>query len=90
MSPSVVGPTSGHHDSVILPGGNGGDKAHASTKRSPEGGLIRVQSEGTAYEEDGIRARFTDKGAEVTSDFIPMQLCQMADKKQKMRTGSCA
>lgn len=44
---------------------------HPSAARAPEGGVFRVESEDTKYEEEGIRARFVDRGAEVTR-----KLCQ--------------
>ncbi|GFZ42540.1 Inositol-3-phosphate synthase [Saitozyma sp. JCM 24511] len=65
MSPTAVGSTNGHLDSFTLPA-QGEVKVHATAKRSPEGGLIQVESESTVYEEDGIRAKFVDRGAAVT------------------------
>jgi hypothetical protein len=67
MSPTAVGSTPGHLDSFTLPS-QGEVKVHATAKRSPEGGLIQVESESTVYEEDGIRAKFVDRGAAVTSE----------------------
>lgn len=66
MSPTAVGSTPGHHDSFSLPD-VAEIKVHPSAKRSPDGGLIKVESEDTVYEADGIRAKYTDRGAEVTS-----------------------
>ncbi len=69
MSRTAVGPTPGHHDSFATFNGGYDVKVHASAKRSPDGGLIMVEGEGTVYDEDGIRARYMDRGAEVTSTF---------------------
>ena len=41
---------------------------HPSARRSPEGGLIEVQGDDVVYEQEGVRARFTDRGAHVTSE----------------------
>lgn len=41
-------------------------KVHPSAKRTPEGGLIQVDSPDTVYEAEGIKSRFTDRGASVT------------------------
>lgn len=58
----------GHHDSFSLPANGGGQaKVHPSAKRSPDGGLIKVESDDTTYEAEGIKAKFTDRGATVTS-----------------------
>ncbi|WRT65719.1 uncharacterized protein IL334_002667 [Kwoniella shivajii] len=72
MSPTALNPVQGHHDSFSLPSGgvtNGTGvnqtKVHASARRTPEGGLIKVESDSTKYEEEGIRAIFTDRGADV-------------------------
>lgn len=42
---------------------------HATARRTPEGGLLKVESEGTVYDDakGEIRARFTDKGVACTS-----------------------
>ncbi|WWC60336.1 uncharacterized protein I303_102907 [Kwoniella dejecticola CBS 10117] len=67
MSPTALDPVAGHHDSFSLPvaNGNGGVKVHATARRTPEGGLIKVESDSTKYEEEGIRAKYTDRGADV-------------------------
>ncbi|WWC68616.1 uncharacterized protein I206_102546 [Kwoniella pini CBS 10737] len=67
MSPTALDPVAGHHDSFSLPNTNGnrGAKVHATARRSPEGGLIKVESDSTKYEEGGIRAKYTDRGADV-------------------------
>ena len=39
---------------------------HASARRTPEGGAFKVQAESTKYEEEGIKARFVDRGSAVT------------------------
>lgn len=44
-----------------------GTHVHASAKRSPEGGLLKVESEDTVYDADGIRAKYIDRGVEVAS-----------------------
>jgi myo-inositol-1-phosphate synthase len=67
MSPTAVDTMSGHHDSFSLPSQEA-VKVHASARRSPDGGLIKVESESTVYDEEGIRAKFVDRGAEVTSE----------------------
>jgi len=77
MSPTALA-VEGHHDSFTLPSSQvirGDGKVHTSAKRSPEGGLIKVEGEGTSYEEEGIRAKFTDRGAHVSSQlsFDPSQ-----------------
>ncbi|OCF43359.1 myo-inositol-1-phosphate synthase [Kwoniella heveanensis CBS 569] len=72
MSPTALNPVPGHHDSFVLPSTNDNGhangveaKVHASARRTPEGGLIKVESDSTVYGEDGIKAKFTDRGAEV-------------------------
>ncbi|ODN76595.1 hypothetical protein L202_05252 [Cryptococcus amylolentus CBS 6039] len=63
MSPTAIdAPT--HHDSFTLPAQQD-SKVHPSARRTPEGGLIKVDSDSTIYENDGIKAKFTDRGAEV-------------------------
>ncbi|WVQ79083.1 hypothetical protein IAT38_001177 [Cryptococcus sp. DSM 104549] len=64
MSPTALDAAPGHHDSFSLPAQDQ-SKVHPSARRTPEGGLIKVESEATVYEEGGIRAKFTDRGAEV-------------------------
>lgn len=72
MSPTALDPKviDGHHDSFTLPnvkeGEEKGREVHPSAARAPEGGIFKVESEDTKYEEEGIRARFVDRGAEVT------------------------
>lgn len=67
MSPTAL-EAPGHHDSFSLPATEvNGVKVHPSARRSPEGGLIKVESEDVVYEGDEIRAKFTDRGAAVTS-----------------------
>lgn len=67
MSPTAL-EAPGHHDSFSLPNQEvNGTKVHPSAKRSLEGGLIKVESEDVVYEGDEIRAKFTDRGAAVTS-----------------------
>lgn len=73
MSPTALDAPE-HHDSFTLPSGSAqpaasNDDVHASARRSPAGGLIKVDSEDTVYDEEGITSRFTDRGAEVTSEF---------------------
>ena len=79
MSPIALDPKAGngHHDSFSLPTEmkDKDSKVHASAARSPEGGLFKVESEDTTYEEDAIRARFVDRGAEVTREFLRMYRC---------------
>ncbi|TXT07219.1 hypothetical protein VHUM_03389 [Vanrija humicola] len=65
MSPTALH-VNGHHDSFALPNGAvDQSKVHPSARRAPEGGLIQVDSETTVYENGGIKARFTDRGANV-------------------------
>jgi len=75
MAPTALDPSHGHHDSFTLPAHGEVDQnaVHASAKRSPDGGLIKVENKETVYEEGGIRAKFTDRGAQVTSAFCQMQ-----------------
>ncbi|OCF75008.1 myo-inositol-1-phosphate synthase [Kwoniella mangroviensis CBS 8886] len=73
MSPTALNPIQGHHDSFSLPTTTNGStkdesQVHATARRSPEGGLIKVESDSTKYEEEGIRAKFTDRGADVVKD----------------------
>lgn len=71
MPPTALDPkvVSGHHDSFTLPeSAKAGVKVHPSAARAPEGGLFKVEGEDTAYEEEGIRAKFVDRGAEVTRE----------------------
>ncbi|WVN90757.1 uncharacterized protein L203_106000 [Cryptococcus depauperatus CBS 7841] len=63
MSPTALD-ILGHYDSFTLPPRDQA-KIHPSARRTPEGGLIKVDSESTVYEDEGIRAKFTDRGAEV-------------------------
>lgn len=66
MSPTALD-APGHHDSFALPRESEQVKVHSSAKRSPEGGLITVESEDVVYDESEIRAKYTDRGAHVTS-----------------------
>lgn len=70
MSPTAL-EAPGHHDSFSLPREVKDVKVHASARRSPEGGLIKVESEDVVYDEGEIRAKFTDRGAAVTSESLP-------------------
>ncbi|KAL7419547.1 Myo-inositol-1-phosphate synthase [Cryptotrichosporon argae] len=56
-----------HHDSFSLPTTGGAD-VHPTARRSPEGGLIRVDAESTRYSDEGIKAVYTDRGASVEKD----------------------
>lgn len=64
MAPTALH-TNGHHDSFTLPPVSE-IKVHPSARRAPEGGLIKVEGESTVYDSEGIKAKFTDRGAEVT------------------------
>ena len=73
MAPIALDPASQRqagNDSFAAP--NGGDnnnkdtKLHASARRTPEGGAFTVQAEGVRYDEEGIRARYVDRGSAVT------------------------
>lgn len=73
MSPTAIH-SNGHHDSFAMPAaatnGNGvadQSNVHPSARRAPAGGLIKVESDSTVYEDGGIKAKFTDRGANVTS-----------------------
>jgi myo-inositol-1-phosphate synthase len=72
MSPTALD-VPGHHDSFALPQVND-VKVHSSAKRSPEGGLITVESDDVVYESGEIRAKYTDRGAHVTS-MSPCYTC---------------
>lgn len=63
MSPTALN-ARGHHDSFSLPAQDQ-SQIHPSARRAPEGGLIKVESDSTVYEADGIKAKFTDRGASV-------------------------
>jgi myo-inositol-1-phosphate synthase len=68
MSPTALN-TPGHNDSfVIPPATQSGGAVHATAKRAPEGGLIKVESATTEYTDEGIKARFVDRGANVVSE----------------------
>jgi myo-inositol-1-phosphate synthase len=70
MSPTAIN-APGHHDSFALPTGHAAEHSvHPSAKRGPEGGLIKVEGEDVVYEAEGVRAKFTDRGAAVTSECI--------------------
>jgi len=73
MSPTALD-VPGHHDSFSLPRGGDDVKVHSSAKRSPEGGLIKVESEDVVYDESEIRAKYTDRGAHVTSTYRMLTL----------------
>ena len=78
MSPTALDACD-HHDSFSLPAQDQ-SKVHPSARRTPEGGLIKVESDSTVYEADGIKAKFTDRGASVISRFMvyPCLLLLMA------------
>ncbi|WVO20204.1 uncharacterized protein IAS62_001497 [Cryptococcus decagattii] len=63
MSPTALN-ARGHYDSFSLPAQDQ-SQVHPSARRAPEGGLIKVESDSTVYEADGIKAKFTDRGASV-------------------------
>ncbi|KJE03613.1 myo-inositol-1-phosphate synthase [Cryptococcus gattii NT-10] len=63
MSPTALN-ARGHHDSFSLPAQDQ-SQVHPSARRAPEGGLIKVENDSTVYEADGIKAKFTDRGASV-------------------------
>lgn len=70
MSPTAIN-VPDHHDSFALPtNGNHSSQAsvHPSARRAPEGGLIKVEGDDVSYEAEGVRAKFTDRGADVTSE----------------------
>ncbi|GMK55325.1 hypothetical protein CspeluHIS016_0203810 [Cutaneotrichosporon spelunceum] len=68
MSPAALH-INGHHDSFSVPNGSVSQvKVHPSARRAPAGGLIKVDSDNTLYEDGGIKARYTDRGADVVKD----------------------
>ncbi|BEJ16030.1 hypothetical protein CspHIS471_0506350 [Cutaneotrichosporon sp. HIS471] len=68
MSPAALH-INGHHDSFSVPNGTVNQaKVHPSARRAPAGGLIKVDSDNTLYEDGGIKARYTDRGADVVKD----------------------
>jgi myo-inositol-1-phosphate synthase len=83
MAPIALDPaTQQGHDSftpAALRGVNGSNgvndkegSVHASARRTPEGGAFTVQAEGTKYDEEGIKARYVDRGSAVTrTSFSP-------------------
>jgi myo-inositol-1-phosphate synthase len=79
MSPTALD-VPGHHDSFSLPRGGDDVKVHSSAKRSPEGGLIKVESEDVVYDESEIRAKYTDRGAHVTSTSLSLRIGLVADE----------
>jgi len=86
MSPTAIN-APGRHDSFALPlNGNGvrdsSVPVHPSAKRSPEGGLIKVEGDGVVYEAEGVRAKFTDRGADVTSKRLVSSYLALADKPE--------
>lgn len=72
MSPIALNnSTNGHNDSFVAPASAraaNNTKVHPSARRAPEGGLIKVDSENTVYEDGGIKAKYTDRGANVVKD----------------------
>lgn len=72
MSPTALD-ARGHNDSFSLPAQDQSE-VHPSARRTPEGGLIKVESDSTVYEADGIKAKFTDRGASVISRFMAYNL----------------
>ena len=67
MAPTALH-VNGHHDSFSVPNGAANIAVHPSARRAPAGGLIRVESDNTVYEDEGIKARYTDRGAAVVSE----------------------
>jgi myo-inositol-1-phosphate synthase len=68
MSPAALH-INGHHDSFSVPNGSANQaNVHPSARRAPAGGLIKVDSDNTVYEDGGIKARYTDRGADVVSE----------------------
>jgi myo-inositol-1-phosphate synthase len=67
MSPTALATAEGHHDSFSLPAQDQ-SKVHPSARRAPAGGLVKVDSDSTVYVEGGIKAKFTDRGANVVSE----------------------
>lgn len=66
MSPTALNNSNGHHDSFTLPP-NAERKVHPSAARAPAD-LIKVESDSTEYTPEGIKSKFTDRGAEVVKD----------------------
>lgn len=78
MAPIALNPAeqSGHDSFAPITQAQGKGKAggvHASARRTPEGGAFKVQAESTKYEQEGIKARFVDRGSAVTRmSFLPV------------------
>lgn len=70
MAPVALDPNNSvnGHDSFSLPATQE-KMVHASARYTPKGGAFKVQADGTTYEEDGIRAKYVDRGSEVTREF---------------------
>lgn len=66
MSPTALNNSNGHHDSFTLPP-NQERKVHPSAARAPAD-LIKVDSDSTEYTPEGIKSKFTDRGATVVKD----------------------
>lgn len=82
MAPTALDPKvqNGHHDSFTLPTSaqqqqppqqqEGKAKVHASARYTPDGGAFTVQAEGTRYGEEGVKAKYVDRGSAVTREYI--------------------
>lgn len=62
MSPTALNNSNGHHDSFTLPPQD--RKVHPSARRAPAD-IIKVESDSTSYTPEGIKSKFTDRGANV-------------------------
>jgi myo-inositol-1-phosphate synthase len=91
MSPTAIN-VPGHHDSFALPAQNNGAAVsapvHASARRAPEGGLIKVEGDDVVYEAEGVRAKFTDRGADVTSELTHVPLSREDGETDDLAEGA--
>lgn len=70
MSPTALA-ANGHYDSFSVPTGKvDQSNVHPSARRTPADGLIKVESDSTVYVDGGIKAKFTDRGANVVSEYL--------------------
>lgn len=79
---SFAAPNSGNNNN------NKDTKVHASARRTPEGGAFTVQAEGVRYDEEGIRARYVDRGSAVTRDANGKLVVTKTEKEYEFFTRS--
>ena len=95
MAPIALDPKyqSGNDSFAPAPVGNGNGHAndgqvHASARRTPDGGAFTVQADGTRYDEDGIRARYVDRGDTVTRTSAPVMIQRVPCALQSRKGGA--